>query len=642
MIQAIIFDLDGTLVQSEKLKALSYAIAVQQIRGLSEPEPDAIEAYREIVGAARDVASRHVLRQLGLSAAFRTDPREALARLHERTLDEMTSDRLFALAECSFVHAERTGQRDYFLATSIYAYTFLFPEDGSDPPNEFDPRLRTAVDLYNRSVARALIAEGDDDKVYGRPYAFHLGTLDLTVDDRGLSWANRRLDQFVPAAQLEVRGLRNRFRHAGIGAPFIARAGSEPGHIRDVESARVIEGVRVPVTFVIRYADARGGLSSGHLSGTVSAYTENVAHEIEVAGRTVPLEYETTTALAYALETSRLSSFGRRGFRRGDALQHGFRGVEGGLFVLRPHVRGRIPVVLVHGTASSPARWAEMLNELQADPVIAERYEFWLFIYATGNPVPYSASLLRTSLRNAVADLDPEGRDAALRRMVLVGHSQGGLLIELQVISSRNRFWKLLSERPFDEVQLESETRELLSEVLFFEPLPFAEQVIFIATPHRGSFVAGNWLGRFAATLFEAPEELLALSVELARASVAAGGNAVAATLEGIDSVLGDEDGRLLRRLDRIPSSLENMAPDSPFIQILASTPPDPRVRVHTIIPVRGGPPPEGQNDGVVTFESAHREGADSELVIFHSGHSPQADPPAIQEVRRILLDSLK
>ena len=55
MISAIIFDLDGTLVQSEKLKALSYAIAVQRLHGSSEPDPRAIEAYKEIVGAAREV-----------------------------------------------------------------------------------------------------------------------------------------------------------------------------------------------------------------------------------------------------------------------------------------------------------------------------------------------------------------------------------------------------------------------------------------------------------------------------------------------------------------------------------------------------------------------------------------------------------
>ena len=66
MISAIMFDLDGTLVQSEKLKALSYAMAIQRLRGLPEPEARAIEAYREIVGAARDVASRHVMDSLQL------------------------------------------------------------------------------------------------------------------------------------------------------------------------------------------------------------------------------------------------------------------------------------------------------------------------------------------------------------------------------------------------------------------------------------------------------------------------------------------------------------------------------------------------------------------------------------------------
>ena len=55
MIRAITFDLDGTLVQSEKLKAQAYAIAVQRLRGLPEPDSRAVEAYREIVVAT----SRH-------------------------------------------------------------------------------------------------------------------------------------------------------------------------------------------------------------------------------------------------------------------------------------------------------------------------------------------------------------------------------------------------------------------------------------------------------------------------------------------------------------------------------------------------------------------------------------------------------
>ncbi len=56
------------------------------------------------------------------------------------------------------------------------------------------------------------------------------------------------------------------------------------------------------------------------------------------------------------------------------------------------------PVVFVHGTASSPARWAEMANELLGDPAIASHHQFWFFIYNSGNPLVLSAMRLRESL----------------------------------------------------------------------------------------------------------------------------------------------------------------------------------------------------------------------------------------------------
>ena len=577
------------------------------------------------------VPSRQVLSRLGLTD-FRGDPEETLAALHEATLEEMNSDRLFALAEYSFLHAQRRRSRAYFIAASVYAFAFLFPEDGSDPPDPVDPRLRTAVDLYNRSIARALVTDGEGILREGR-FSLHLGVLELSFDERGLEWGDRRLDHFVPAAELEVRGLQNRFRRPGIGAPFVAEAVSVPGRTLDAASARVIDGVKVPVTFVMLYEDARAGLRSGELRGTLGVYTEIAAREIEVAGRRVPLEYETTSALAYGLEGSQVWSWGIPAFRRGGVLP-----VDERLLMIQPHLPGRVPVVLVHGTASNPARWAEMLNDLQSDPIVADHFEIWFFTYNTGNPILYSAALLRDSLREAVAELDPDGRDPALRRMVLVGHSQGGLLIKLQVVSSGNRFWENVSDRPFNEVDLKPETRELIGEGLFFEPLPFVRDVIFIATPHGGSFMAGNWIGRFASSLFRAPQNLLNVSVDFARAGLDAGADAVGS---GIDALRGDEDAQLRREIARIPSSVENMREDSPFIETLRSIPIDPRVRAHSIIPVRTGPPPEGQNDGTVTFEAARIGAPDSEFVVFNSGHSTQSHPLTIQEVRRILLEAL-
>ncbi len=394
--------------------------------------------------------------------------------------------------------------------------------------------------------------------------------------------------------------------------------------------------MNVPVTFYVRYEDPRAALRTGQFRGKLEVYSENVSSEIEVRGRRVPLEYETSSALAYALEGSRIWDFEIAGYRRGDILP-----VEDALFMLRPYVPGRIPVVLVHGTASSPARWAELLNELQSDPQIEARYQIWLFIYSTGNPVLYSASLLRESLRETVAELDPHGSDPALRRMVLIGHSQGGLLIKLQVISSGERFWAGLSDRPFDEISIGPETRELIGRAIFFETQPYVERVIFISTPHRGSFLAGNWLGRIASDLFTAPRNLVGTSLDLARAGVGLAGSTVGAAQAGVDAVRGDEDAKLLREMDRIPSSVDNMRPGHRFIVTLSSIPVDDAVIAHSIIPVKGDPPPDGQNDGVVEYESAHIDEAVSEYVVYRSSHSTQSHPETIQEVRRILIEHL-
>lgn len=100
MMRAVLFDLDGTLVQTERLKALSYAIAVQRLRGLPEPDPDAIEAYRTIVGASRDEASRSIVEQLELEPELRPlmsqynaeEPGQVLTALRVAIYDEMVAD----------------------------------------------------------------------------------------------------------------------------------------------------------------------------------------------------------------------------------------------------------------------------------------------------------------------------------------------------------------------------------------------------------------------------------------------------------------------------------------------------------------------------------------------------------------------
>jgi hypothetical protein len=91
----------------------------------------------------------------------------------------------------------------------------------------------------------------------------------------------------------------------------------------------------------------------------------------------------------------------------------------------------------------------------------------------------------------------------------------------------------------------------------------------------------------------------------------------------------------------QLPSSVDNMRPDSRFTTTLKSIPIDPHVYAHSIIPVFGDPPPENQDDGVVAYSSAHLEEVQSEFIVFQSGHSTQSHPDTIQETRRILLEHL-
>ncbi len=64
MIRAFLFDLDGTLVQTEKMKAQAYAIAVQRLKRLNQPYQRAVKAYQETIGVTQDVASQHIMENL--------------------------------------------------------------------------------------------------------------------------------------------------------------------------------------------------------------------------------------------------------------------------------------------------------------------------------------------------------------------------------------------------------------------------------------------------------------------------------------------------------------------------------------------------------------------------------------------------
>lgn len=594
------------------------------------------DAYRQSYSSALTAEhptaySVQALLRLGLYETWQEDPAKAIAALHGNLDGPNQDPNLFALAELSFLEARHRKDAGRFLAAAAYAWAFLVHDDGFSKPVPLDPRNRIAADLYNAAVAKGFALPHPITNELGEPagdqedrVAFlagvrqlPFGELEVDAPER-FTWGGRNIEEFIPAVQYDVKGLRNRYRLPGIGAPLIATVKATENSEQISADDLMSESSRMAVTAVLRFDQARSGLAEGRMRGSVELYPWGAESDVEIEGVRVPVEHEPTATLAYSLKDAPVFEWEVKGFF--GLRQQAFRNQSGNLATLGPYRPGTMPVVFVHGTASSPFRWAELLNELMADERIARRYQFWFFTYNTGDPIPLTAGVLRKSLTDAVADFDPEGKDPALRKMVVIGHSQGGLLTKTTVIDSGDLFWRNISEKPLDQIDLSPETHGLFERSLFYTPLPFVDRVIFMATPHRGSFIAGGRIGRWIGKLVRAPATVLSAVGELAHA--------------------GGADEELRRKLTgRKLGSVDNMDPSNAFIRTLASIPVDPRVEAYSIIAVKGDGPLEEESDGVVAYPSAHIDEAVSETVV-RSGHSVQSQPQAIEEVRRILLQT--
>ena len=557
-------------------------------------------------------STRNALFQHDLTEQWEDEPRAAIAVLQD-AVARGTARRndVFALAELSFAYGEHARDPAYFRSSAVYAWLFLFPGDDT-PLDPLDGRARIAADLYNRGLARGFAAGPGGDFV-PREGAFPVpfGTLDVYFDAAQLDWMDRKLVKFTPVAELEVEGLATRYRWSGIGAPLAAS--TEPLDPEAGYNDYVQPWAKVPVTALLRMNDVGAQLATGRVAGTLTLEQPVRRDRVEIEGQEVALEAETSASLAYALAESPVWQREIWGFlQRMTAIPKGTQ-----LAALQPYRPGRIPVVLVHGTASSPGRWAQMINELANDRRIGPRVQFWLFMYDTGNPIGYSAMLLRESLKDLVKGLDPDGKDAALRDMVVIGHSQGGLLTKMAAIETGDRLWREVSNERLDDMQIAPAQREEIRKIAFIEPVPSVKRVVFLATPHRGSYVAGSWLAHQAARLIVLPASLTQLGTAL----------------------VTQNQTKLKGNFRGMQSSVYGMTPGNPFIEVLIDTPLAPGVTGHSIIAVKDPDTPRDRaDDGVVEYTSAHIDGVASEFVVT-SGHSCQDNPHTINEVRRILLE---
>ena len=560
-------------------------------------------------------ATANLLENFLLADIYKNDPARALAELERLYQAEKRPETVAALADAALQAGYRFREQKelssrYFLAAAFYSCCYLkYLDDAEELYDEKRFRLIRINNLAATELFSYLKEQGLERRSgFALPMPVESGVRHVAFGkvEYRLPVPPESIASFTPCANYRTRGLIHETRVFGLGVPMVAELAE---NCRDV-GGMFIDGLPIPVTLVADFEAEKGGRNIKAVFRYLSSRT---LEKVSCGKRLLPLAADFSTPLAFAVGKPRAMNFIARTIKVAEA------GKFTGLYHLEPYDDKRIPVVFVHGLMSDARTWSQMLNTLLNDPEVRRKYQFLGYAYSRGNPVFVSAAHLRKELNALRAKLIKQKRSVEkFDRMVLIGHSMGGLLSRLQISSCSEK--KFAAELGLEDMasfkkKLTSNQLQKMDELLVFEPAPFVKRVIFIAVPHKGSQIATSWAGRIGASLIRLPAEILRRNLLL------------------VKSFFGENAAGKFR----VSTGIDNLRPDDVMLQFLNKLPVSPAVPYHSVIGNRKSPGIPGGSDGVVPYASSHLDGAASELVV-KSNHSVQCNPLAIQEVRRILL----
>lgn len=469
--------------------------------------------------------------------------------------------------------------------------------DGSGTP---------AIEIYHAAVSE-LVFQGQRFGRFHPSRGLHVRTSDgdqhVPLANLSSRWQPDQFDSLILTDRPHSKSLNRYHRRDGFGVPVIAarerREGERFTKPRQLASA----------TVVLR----RGGGVDGTAGSTLMLELHDPlqTRSVAVGPEAFPLTADYSAPVKLGLENGSTIDLLRAFVQPWQT-----RPSESGLFMLQPYQPGKIPVLFVHGLLSDSLTWANALNEFRVQEDLESRYQVWAYQYPTGEPFLQSAARLRGELAELRAMVDPAGVDPALDHVLIIGHSMGGLVGKLQVTRSEDRLWRAVASRPFEELAIDPQGRERLSGMMFFEPSPMVSRVVFIGTPHQGSFWAEGCIGKLASGLVrEAPE-----------------------VRERHQRVLAANPGMFSSELSRrVPSSIDLLNPSSNLLQEIRSLPIPSHVAYHSIVGVGRWRPGVGDTDGVVPVNSALLDGATSQTSVTSRHTRMTSDPELIRQLMDIM-----
>ena len=552
-------------------------------------------------------ATSNLLANFLLRVDYENNPEQLLLKLRSIFAREHRSEYLAAMADTSLNFGHRyasSGKMEkaarYYLSASIFSYAYLALLDQPEKQPYSADRVQV-MQIYNRAISEFFSYLSKRDLIRKDGYTIFTA-MNVGITFRKVKYElplkSSEYAEFLLCSDYKAKNLTHVSRHFGLGAPLICELVKKS----DILYAK---DQMLPATLVIHF-DFNKDFSK---IGARLVYTDPRDTDfVSIGKHQIPLAKDFSTPTAYMAK--RPLPFGSIGYMlypdRTKAMQ--------GLYQFEPFHEKRIPVVLVHGLMSNTRTWIQMLNTLQSDPEIRKHYQFWGFSYSSGTPILLSAKDLRTALINKRAELIKDGKSTEMfDRMVLIGHSMGGLLSKTTIMDTKGRLLeKIMKKHPVVRNLSGEQKKLLMDHGVEFNHLPFIKRVVFIAVPHKGSMFARSWLGRLGSALIKMPRHVLIL----------------------INDVFIKNDAH-------IATGIENLAPDNFALQALSHIPFVENIPYHSIIGNRKRAGEPGGTDGIVPYTSSHLDGATSELVV-KSGHSAQQNPLGIQEVRRILLEHLR
>lgn len=426
-------------------------------------------------------------------------------------------------------------------------------------------------------------------------------------------------DDMVPAEEIEPEELEERVTVRGLGVPIVGVIPA--GKVE--KSDRVVgfrhRGTVSTLTVVLSFQDSRSKKPQLHLVERLRTEAVPIGKHNYVLAADFSAPIEVYWSLTKVKDDRLLGMLQPQQLR--DTM---------GLTCMERYNPNKIPVILTHGLMSSASTFNNLVNRLMAYPEIRNNYQFWYFNYPTGVAWTLTADEYRKALKAAREKLDPKKKNRNWEKMVVVGHSMGGLITRY---SQCVEPWKMLSHVRGSFYQrglLNYLHRDYLHKPLpagmepfrsdyFFEPVQ-AGMVVYLATPHRGAPMATygivNWLIR----LVKLPQQLVGEMYNIA-------------TLQQDSLIMQPE------RMTEWFTSTRQLSPHGYSIIGLQNLSVRP-VPTHSIIGDRGRGDTPKSSDGVVPYWSSHI-GWGTETIV-PSDHSVQDVPETAERLSTILLEYLK